>query len=322
MKLASFDVANPAGPERRLGAVVADGLIDLTSAVAAAAAAAGHPRPHHHARAVVPPDMLEFLEGGDHAQDAAREAIEHVTAEGVEAAPDGSTVRYDRDAVRMLSPLPRPSTIRDFITFEDHIGHFRDEIPPEWYELPVYYKGNPTSVVHPGDVVPWPSYTEEFDYELELAAVVGRAGRDIDAADAYEHITGYTIFNDFSARDIQRKERVVGLGPGKAKDFANGFGPVLVTADDFDPSDAEMRASVNGEQWSAGNSGDMHHTFADLVAHASMDETIHVGDVLGSGTVPTGCGPEVGKWVQPGDTIALEIEGIGVLEHQVGEPPA
>jgi len=200
--------------------------------------------------------------------------------------------------------------------FEEH-GR---EKPDEWYGLPAYYKGNPDSVVAPDTTVEWPDYTDMLDYELELAAVVGRECRDVAADEAETYLAGYTVFDDFSARDIQRREMEMGLGPGKGKDFANGLGPYLVTPDEFDPADARMVARVNGEVWSEGNAGEMHHSIGDMLAHASMGETVHPGDVLGTGTVGGGCGADLDRWVDPGDTVELEIEGIGTLRHRLGRP--
>lgn len=319
MKLATFEVDDETGTERRIGAYQDGTFVDLTASYSSLLAEVGDPSPSETARSIVPPDMSAFVERGEDGLEAAENALTHIRETEPVRGPDGAKIRYDRGEVRLLSPLPRPNTIRDFITFEEHIGHFREEIPQEWYDFPVYYKGNPESVVHPGTEVAWPSYTERFDYELEVAAVVGKRGRNILADDADEYIYGYTIFNDFSARDIQNKERVVGLGPAKAKDFANGFGPFLVTADEVDVTDARMTATVDGEQWSEGNLGDMYHTFTDLIEYASMDETIYPGDVLGSGTVGTGCGPEVGEWLQPGDRIELTVDGIGTLTHEIGQ---
>lgn len=318
MKLTTFNTAGENDPTRRFGAVENGRVVDLTAAHATVLDREGDPTPVEMARTTVPPDSIEFLRRGDRAIDAASAAVAHAVESNVRTDPDGRPVSYDVESVSLESPLPRPTTIRDFITFEEHIGHFRDEVPDEWYELPVYYKGNPNSVVAPDTTVPWPSYTERFDYELEVAAVVGKKGRDVPASEADEYIAGYTIFNDFSARDIQNRERVVGLGPAKAKDFANGFGPFLVTPDDIDTDDARMTAHVNGELWSEGNLGDMYHGFDDMVEYASMDETIYPGDVLGSGTVGSGCGPEAGKWLQPGDTIELAVDGIGTLTHEIG----
>ena len=181
----------------------------------------------------------------------------------------------------------------------------------------MYYKGNHNSVVAPDTDVVWPDYSAEMDYELELAAVVGRRGRDIDAEEADQYIAGYTVFNDFSARDTQSREMEANLGPAKGKDFANGLGPYLTTADALDVSEVEMTVRVNGEIWSEGSPGTIHHTFADIVAHVSTSETIYPGDVIGSGTVDRGCGLEFGELLSDGDTVELEVGGIGTLRHRI-----
>lgn len=311
MKLATFEVDDATGPVWRLGVVDGDDLLDVTAGHACLLAREGEPRPMAVAEALTPPDMLEFLRAGEDAMNAARRVLNADI--GDERAPNGARVRYPEESVSLRSPLPRPNTIRDFSVFE---GHGSDN-PEEWYEIPAYYKGNPDSVVPPGADVEWPAYEERLDFELEVAAVVGREGRDVAAEDAGSYIAGYTIFDDFSARDIQAREMEMGLGPGKGKDFANGFGPYLVTSDVFDPTDATMRVSVDGERWAEGNLGEMYHSFGDLVEHASMGETIHPGDVLGSGTVAGGCGYDLDRWIEPGATIELEVEGIGTLRHRV-----
>jgi 2-keto-4-pentenoate hydratase/2-oxohepta-3-ene-1,7-dioic acid hydratase in catechol pathway len=204
------------------------------------------------------------------------------------------------------------------MVFEEHVRNsLEGEIPDVWYELPVYYKGNPDAVVHPDESVEWPSYTEKLDYELELCAVIGKQGRDISAEEADEYIAGYTIFNDFSARDIQMKEMAGQLGPTKGKDFANGFGPYLVTRDAIEFENLHVTARVNGETWSEGDIGEMYHSFADIIEYVSRNETLHPGDVLGTGTVGGGCGLELDRWIDPGDTVELEAEGIGTLRHEV-----
>ncbi len=311
MKLATFEVEDETGPVWRLGVVDGDELLDVTAGHARLLANEGDPRPVEVAEALTPPDMLEFLRAGEDAMNAARRVLN--TDLGDERAPNDARIRYPLDAVRLRSPLPRPNTIRDFSVFEEH----GSENPEAWYEIPAYYKGNPDSVVPPNADVEWPAYEDHLDYELEVAAVIGREGRDVDADDAGAYIAGYTIFDDFSARDYQMREMKMGLGPGKGKDFANGFGPYLVTSDVFDPTDAAMRAYVDGELWSEGNLGEMYHSFGDLVEHASMGETIHPGDVLGSGTVGGGCGYDLDRWIEPGATIELEVEGIGTLRHRV-----
>jgi len=216
--------------------------------------------------------------------------------------------------VRLLSPVAHPPSVRDFYAFEQHVKTARalrgQEVPPEWYELPVFYFSNPAAIYGPDDVIPYPEDTEELDYELEVAAVIGADG----------HIGGFTVMNDWSARDLQRREMKVGLGPAKGKDFATSLGPVLVTADELGD---EMVARVNGEERSRGRLSDMHYSWDELVAQAARNTHLRPGDVLGSGTVGTGCILEHGdgRWLQPGDVVELEVEGIGVLRNTVGPRP-
>jgi 2-keto-4-pentenoate hydratase/2-oxohepta-3-ene-1,7-dioic acid hydratase in catechol pathway len=227
------------------------------------------------------------------------------------------------DGARLLAPL-RPRTLRDFLAFEGHLkgayaGLGRD-IPPEWYEVPAYYKGMPDTVIGPDADVPWPSYSDRLDHELELAAVIGTTARDIPREDADDAIFGYTIWNDFSARDVQRVEGAIGLGPGKAKDWdgSNVLGPCIVTADEFDAANARMTVRVNGETWGQDDAANMHHTFADMIAYASRAQTLRPGEVIGSGTAAGGSGLELDRWLQEGDVVELEVEGIGVLRNRIG----
>ena len=182
-------------------------------------------------------------------------------------------------------------------------------MPPEWYEIPVFYFSNPAAIYGPEDEVPYPEGTEELDYELEVAAVIG----------SEEEIAGFTIMNDWSARDLQRREMRVGLGPSKGKDFATSLGPVLVTPDELGDLELEMVARVNGEERSRGNLGAMYHSWEPIVAHAGRNTRLAPGDVLGSGTVGSGCIMEHGdgRWLQPGDVVELEVEGIGVLRNRI-----
>jgi 2-keto-4-pentenoate hydratase/2-oxohepta-3-ene-1,7-dioic acid hydratase in catechol pathway len=223
--------------------------------------------------------------------------------------------------VRLLAPLPRPASLRDFLAFEVHtragFARRQEPVPEAWYRMPVYYKGNARSIVGPDADVRWPRYTEQLDYELELACVIGRRGRDVSAEEAGRLIAGYTVMNDWSARDIQRAEMTVRLGPAKGKDFATSLGPVLVTPEELDARDLRMIARVNGEVWSDGNSGTSHWTFPQMIAHVAQDEDVLPGDVLGSGTVGGGCGLELDRWLRPGDVVELEIEGIGILRNRV-----
>jgi 2-keto-4-pentenoate hydratase/2-oxohepta-3-ene-1,7-dioic acid hydratase in catechol pathway len=191
-------------------------------------------------------------------------------------------------------------------------------MPPEWYEIPVYYKSGHQNIIGTDEDVRWPSFTEKFDYELELACVIGKRGTNIKAEHAAEYIAGFTVMNDFSARDIQRREMKVRLGPAKGKDWCTALGPWLVTPDEIgDPYNLEMVARVNGEEWSRGNSKSLYWKFEQMIEFASQDDTLYPGDVLGSGTVGTGCGLELDRWVQRGDVMELEIERIGVLRNRV-----
>lgn len=319
MKLASFDVATETGTERRVGVYSdeADELVDVTAAYARALAEEGEGSPREVAAAHAPSDMIEFLRRGDRAMEAADRALEYVTETNETDGLDGATLRYDPSIVRLLSPIPRPNSIRDFMAAAEHVRNVFDDIPDPWFDIPVYYKGDADCVGHPDQDIEWPSYTEQMDYELELAAVLGKKGRDISADDADEYIAGYTIYNDLSARDIQFEEMEVNLGPSKGKDFegSNVFGPYLVTPDEVDVQEIEMVARVNGEEWSRGTIGEMQHSFGDMIEHTSQSQYLYPGDVLGSGTVGMGCGLEMDQFLERGDTIELEVEGIGVLKN-------
>ena len=193
-------------------------------------------------------------------------------------------------------------------------------IAPIWYKQPVYYKANRFSISGPDEDIHWPSYSQHMDYELEIAAITGAGGRDIAEADALGHIFGFTIFNDFSARDAQLAEMAAQLGPAKGKDFdgANALGPWIVTTDEIgDPHALAMEVRVNGERWGGGNSSTMHHRWPAIMAHLSKAETLRAGEVIGSGTVGTGSALELGRRLKDGDVVELEIEKIGVLRNRV-----
>jgi 2-keto-4-pentenoate hydratase/2-oxohepta-3-ene-1,7-dioic acid hydratase in catechol pathway len=228
---------------------------------------------------------------------------------------------------RLLAPL-RPRSMRDFLTFEGHLLNIGKLVgmgtAPEWYQVPTYYKGMPDTVIGPDEVIPWPSYAEVVDYELELAAVIGTAGRDIPRERAEEHIFGWTIWNDVSARDTQRVEMPVGMGPGKAKDWdgSNVLGPCIVTRDELSAEDLTMSVRVNGERRTEESSASMHWRFADLIEYASRDQTLRAGEVLGSGTATGGSAYELGLSVAEGDVVELEITGIGVLRNTIGRRAA
>ncbi|MGE0314329.1 MAG: fumarylacetoacetate hydrolase family protein [Lautropia sp.] len=270
--------------------------------------------------------MQALIEAGDAASSRAREA----------AAKWPAAASRPLAGTRLLAPLPRPESIRDCLVFERHLHNAMKaweklanrpvtEIPKVWFERPTWYKGNRFSVVGHDADVQWPPYSNMMDFELELACVVGRKGRDIAPERALEHVFGFTIFNDFSARDTQMVERPLGMGPMKGKDFDTGnvFGPWIVTTDEIgDPQTLDMVVRVNGERWGGGNSGEMQHGFAQILAFISIAETLHPGEIVASGTVGTGCGLESTRFLEPGDVVELEVERIGVLRNRIVRPGA
>jgi 2-keto-4-pentenoate hydratase/2-oxohepta-3-ene-1,7-dioic acid hydratase in catechol pathway len=266
------------------------------------------------------PSVLAIVEGGQNALDRAAETLRQPPKEGLFLLAD----------VTLLAPIPQPPQMRDFLCFEKHlkqgfeaIAKMRGteaRIPKVWYERPIFYHPNRFNVCGTGADVPWPKYSENLDFELEFGCYIGKPGRDIPKALAREHIFGYTIFNDFSARDEQSKDMMGQLGPGKGKDFDNSnvMGPCLVTADELkDPYNLEMKVRVNGEEWGRGHSSEMHWKFEDCIAHISRSETLHPGEFFGSGTVGNGCGLEHMRFLKPGDVVELEVEGIGLLRNRV-----
>ncbi len=240
--------------------------------------------------------------------------------------------------VRLLAPL-QPSSVRDFVTFEEHVEGVRRSVsgeagvPEQWYEAPTFYFTNPHAVFGPHDDVPMPPGSSVLDFELEVAAVIGRDGRDLTPAQAQDHIVGYTIFNDWSARDLQSAEMQVGLGPCKGKDTASTLGPYLVTADELEPHrDSEgflrlaLTAEINGAKVGNDLLSNMSWTFEEMAAYASRGTRIVAGDVLGSGTCGNGgclaelwgrSGEQSPSPLRPGDTVTLTVEGLGSLTTRI-----
>jgi fumarylacetoacetate (FAA) hydrolase len=251
-----------------------------------------------------------------------------------EAARKASKDYLSIDEVKFLSPL-KPHTLRDFYAFETHVKTANrnrgQEVPENWYKFPVFYFSNPSNDFGHDDEIPYPSYTNAMDYELEIAVVIGKPGIDLTPEDAPNHIFGFTIFNDWSARDLQVQEMRVNFGPVKSKDFACSFGPVIVTPDSLSDKasgrhgvyDLSMSAKVNGKELSSGNFNDIYWSFGDILARASQSVMLYPGDVIGSGTVGTGCLYELtknqGPWLNEGDVVELEVERIGVLRNIVGK---
>lgn len=327
------------------GAVIHIGAISPDQRIVPLQAAAkmrnGRPSPHFN-------DMLAFLRGADEAHDVARSAVEFALAE------EPAKLLTSFSEVILLPPVPRPESIREFMAYEQHVINCarnlrmsrwraradlwiertlgRDhtlakKMNAPWYERPVYYKGNRFSVAGHDMDVQIPAYCKRFDYEMEFGIFLSRPGRNIASRDARRHIGGYTIFNDFSARDIQAREMLGRLGPSKGKDFDNGnsIGPCLVTPDEVgDPYALTMTARINGEEVSRGNSADMYFTFEEMIAYVSQDETLHVGEFFGGGTCSgmqgKGCGLEHGRFLQAGDVIELEVERLGLLRNRIVAP--
>jgi 2-keto-4-pentenoate hydratase/2-oxohepta-3-ene-1,7-dioic acid hydratase in catechol pathway len=304
MRLVTFE--SPSG-ERRAGALAGAGrVVDL--AVASAALldgdGAGHP---------LPADMLALLEQEDGIE-TARAALDHGRATGAGM--------VDLAQVRLLSPLPRPRSLRDFMLVEQHVLGSFAEVPAEWHAIPVYWKGNADAVLGPDESIRWPVYTRQLDFELEMAAVIGRRAEAVDVEEAWSCIAGYTIFNDWSARDYQMREMSVGIGPGLGKDFGTSIGPCIATPDELEPLSARMTAKVNGELWCDGSLESMLFSFGEVISHLSAEQVLLPGDVIGSGTIARGCGLELDRWIEVGDVVELEIEGIGNLRTEVAPPRA
>lgn len=287
------------------------------------------------ARIEIAGQILVAVVEGDQAvpvSDGGQDALVEIAMTRQRPEPIGEAVPLS--AVKLLAPIGRPPSIRDYMAFEAHARDSRPDriVDPGWYESPIFYFTNPAVVRSPDDDVMPPRGTRCLDYELEAACVIGTACSDLDPDDpsTMDVIAGFTILNDWSARDIQTNEMKQGIGPIKGKDFATSIGPVLVTPDEFDGAasgrpKAHMQARVNGEAWSDGELADIHFSWAELVAFASRDSRLMPGDVLGSGTVGTGCILELRtcglrdtrKWLRAGDVVELEIDGIGVLRNTV-----
>jgi 2-keto-4-pentenoate hydratase/2-oxohepta-3-ene-1,7-dioic acid hydratase in catechol pathway len=281
-------------------------------------------------------DMIDVIASGP-------SGLEKIRA-WLKAPPPGSRVRGPE--ARLKAPLPRPNQIRDFANYELHVrqaiaaalqlranttaepeaalAQYRSaglyDIPRVWYEQPLYFKGNRMSVIGPDEDVVWPSYARLMDFELELAVIVSGPVRDLSVASALDAVFGYTIFNDFSARDTQARETQFRLGPAKGKDFdtGNALGPWIVTPDEIpDPQALTMIARVNGEERVRTSSAGMQHSIAETLAYVSRSETLYPGDLFGLGTVGNGCGYESLTFLREGDVVELEVEGLGVLRNRL-----
>jgi fumarylacetoacetate (FAA) hydrolase len=233
-------------------------------------------------------------------------------------------------SVRLRAPVLQPPTVRDFMVYEGHAtaGGTR-QLSDAWYRLPIFYFSSPLRIFGPDEAVPYPSASDQLDYELELGAIIAREGSNILESEAFSYIAGFTIFNDWSCRDLQRDEMEARLGPAKGKDSATSLGPWVVTTDELAPRirDGRLYArctlQVNGVLWMDNDAGLMYHTWGAMIERASRDSRIMPGDVLGGGTVTGGSIGEAirnglpARYLQPGDVVAMEVEGIGVLRNTI-----
>lgn len=279
--------------------------------------------------------QVHGLEAGARLLDLLGDDGERLAAAGEKARAAPAEVVSLAD-VEPRAPIPRPPSLRDFSAFEEHIRNGLEalglEMGPEWFEIPIFYFSNPNNVRGAGQEVRVPGNSQRMDFELEVAAVIGRGGIDLDPNEAESHIAGFCIYNDWSARDLQDKEmKTAPIGPAKGKDFANSLGPCLVTPDELEPFrkgkayDLAMRASVNGKQYSEGSLADIYWSFGEMIAYASRSAELVPGDVIGSGTCGSGCilelsllhGSDEYPWLAEGDEVRLEVEELGVLDNRV-----
>ncbi len=324
------------GGQNRLGALCHTDkvIIDLNGA---AMHLLGKPFPYFSS-------LQALIEGGMEALETAQEVL------ALTLQNDVQEFLIEVPSITLQAPLPRPIQIRDCIAFFDHMRNSMpalaeimiaesadpkatrhqlenssslltaDDLPEFMLRNPVYYRCNNLAVIGPEQNIIWPDFAKLMDYELELAAIIGKTGCDISVDEARGHIFGYTIFNDVSARDYQVREMAAGIGVNKSKDFDTGIvlGPCIVTADEIaDPHNLKMTARINGEVRSNGSSAQMDFKFEDIIAYVSREQTIYPSEILGSGTVPLGCGLELGQFLSDGDDIELEIESIGILKNKI-----
>ncbi len=319
MKIVNFEVNSPIGPIRRLGILEGDRIIDANLCWQTYFKNEGFHSFKEKAFHKMPDSLYALLKSDEAPIESLQKTLE------LSKKIEGEFIFKSRD-IQLRAPIDKIETYRDFYAHEKHVAKGFEKrgepIPKDWYEIPAYYKGPSVGFIGPDEEILWPSYTRILDFELELAIIIGRDGKNIKEANAHKHIFGYTILNDISARDMQKKEMAIRLGPAKGKDFCSVIGPVITTFDEFNfkEPNLKMTATINGEKWSEGQSGDSYYSFSQMVEHVARDEWVLAADLMGSGTVGTGCGLELDRWIQSGDKITLEIEKIGKLTNKVGGP--
>ena len=287
----------------------------------------------------LPETTLALLRLGPAGMDAAREALSLAAQARPEDLRAEAGLTHALSATRLRSPVPDPPSVRDFYAFEQHVKAARARrnvgMIPEWYEIPVFYFSNASAVYGADESIPYPRLSHELDFELEVAAVIGQAGQDISADDAPGYIAGYMVMNDWSARDLQRKEMLMNLGPAKGKDFATSLGPWLVTPDELadrrigagkeERYDLAITGAINGDELTHANVKDLYFSFPQMIERAAQHVRLRPGDIIGSGTCGTGCILELGterhRWLQPGDVCEMSIERLGNLRNRIAESP-
>lgn len=290
--------------EMRAGLLVSDGIVDLNLA----------------SQGKLPSSMLDYVKEHEKYSTILRDLD-----------LENKAPNYSLKDVHLQAPIPNPPSFRDFMAFEKHVANSRKktgaQVPKQWYEIPVFYFSNHHVIVGPDTSIKVPNKTKALDFELEIACIIGKQGTNIKAEEAEDYIFGFTILNDFSARDLQGQEMMVGLGPAKGKDFATATGPYIVTKDEIEAFksgkgyDLKMIARVNGEQYTSGNWNEIHYSFGEMIERASDSVTLYPGDIIGSGTVGWGCIAELPaekqRWLQPNDVVELEVEHLGILKNQI-----
>ena len=334
MKLITFAIDTPVGEIRRVGAIRKDGFfVDLAAGRELLLKKQGVDLAYAQAERDCPSDMLAFIRAGEDALKKGHEVLDFAAGLGTEKV-DGLTAVYDPAAVRLLTPIPRPNTIRCFSLSEKHmlngIKSMQDtaawggvkpsltKLPDEWYNLPTYYKTGTTELYGPDELVPWPALTDKFDYELEIATVIGKRGRNVAEEEGESYIYGWTLYNDWSTRDFQNREMSINLGPSLCKDNASSLGPCIVTRDEYDLYNAHFTIRVNGEVWSQ-TMVDLYFPLKHLVQYVTQVQTVFPGDIFTSGTLPFGAGCELKKWIPEGGVIEFEAEGLGILRNYIGK---
>ncbi|NQV06237.1 fumarylacetoacetate hydrolase family protein [bacterium] len=319
MKYYTFAVATPLGTVSRIGAELDGRLVDLNSAAAFYFADRGEPDADDYADFLVPPDMVTYLSRGDKASEAVAAALSLVADAG--DGSGGRRISYDFDEVSLMAPVPRPNIVWDSMVFVEHVKMGRPVIPDIFYENPPYFTQSGAIVAGPYDPIVRPRFTQELDFEFEFGIYIGKKGINIPASEAEAHIAGFTIYNDVSARDVQFKEMEMMLGPAKGKNFegSNIMGPCMVTPDELDYNNLRMTARVNGDVVVDDHSSAMHYKFPEIIEWISEEEVLYPGDFIASGTCDHGTCmmSTLKRYLEVGDVVEMEMEGIGTIRNEV-----